>query len=137
MVELRVGNDLDLDAVIGVYRASTLGERRPVDDRERMAAMLANANLVVSAWDGAALVGIARCLSDFAYATYVSDLAVDGDRQRQGIGRALLARVQTEGAPARVILLAAPAAADYYPRIGMKRYDSAWTMDADQPLEQR
>lgn len=137
MVELRVGNDLDLDDVIAVYRASTLGDRRPVDDRARMAAMLAQANLVVSAWDGGDLVGIARCLSDFSYATYVSDLAVSALCQRQGIGRALLGRVQAEGAPARVILLAAPAAADYYPRIGMKRYDSAWTLDADQPLEQR
>ena len=137
MVELRVGNDLDLDQVVGVYVASTLGDRRPVGDRSRMAAMLANANLVVSAWDGDRITGIARCLSDFAYATYVSDLAVDRDYQRQGVGRALLARVQREGAPARIILLAAPAAADYYPRIGMNRYDSAWTLDADQPLDEQ
>ncbi len=50
-VAIAVGNQLDLDAVIDLYRDSTLGERRPVDDRERMRAMLANANLVVTAWD--------------------------------------------------------------------------------------
>ena len=137
MVDLRVGNDVDLDEFIGAYVSSTLGERRPVDDRERMAAMLANANLVVSAWDGDRLVGVARSISDFAYATYVSDLAVDRSYQRRGIGRALLARTQREGAPARLVLLSAPAAVDYYPRIGMKPYPSAWTLDADQPLDEQ
>ena len=68
MIDYRIGNDLNLDAVIDLYRASTLGERRPVDDPERMAAMLRNANLVVTAWDGELLVGIARSLTDFTYA---------------------------------------------------------------------
>jgi len=49
MITYRTGNDLDLDAVIELYRASTLGERRPIDDRERMSAMLRNANLVATA----------------------------------------------------------------------------------------
>lgn len=76
MITYRMGNDLDLDAVITLYEDSTLGERRPVDDRPRMASMIANANLVISAWDGDLLVGIARSLSDFSYVTYLSDLAV-------------------------------------------------------------
>lgn len=58
MITYKMGNILDLDAVIELYRASTLGERRPVEDRERMAAMLRHANLVVTAWDGPLLVGI-------------------------------------------------------------------------------
>ena len=134
MAELRVGNALDLDAVIDVYRDSTLGERRPVDDRDRMAAMLANANLVVSAWDGGRLVGLARSLSDFSYATYLSDLAVRRSHQRRGIGRALIARTQAEGGDARIVLLAAPAAADYYPRIGLTRHESTWTLAADEKV---
>jgi len=68
MIIYRTGNQLDLEQVIELYRASTLGERRPVDDRKRMRAMLANANLVVTAWDGEKLVGISRSLTDFAYA---------------------------------------------------------------------
>ena len=51
---------------LSLYRASTLGERRPVDDRERMKQMLQNANLVVTAWDGDLLAGIVRSLSDFS-----------------------------------------------------------------------
>ncbi len=135
MIEYRLGNDLDLDAVIELYRASTLGERRPVDDRARMACMLARANLVVSAWDGALLVGISRALSDFAYVTYLSDLAVRVSHQRMGIGRELVRITRREsGSDAYLVLLAAPKAVDYYPRIGFTRHDSAWLLRAGDPL---
>jgi predicted N-acetyltransferase YhbS len=119
MITYRVGNDIDLDAVIELYRASTLGERRSVDDRERMQLMLANANLVVTAWkETNCEVGIARSVSDFSYATYLSDLAVRLLHQKQGIGRELIRRTQEQGGQATVILLSAPRAVDYYPRIG-------------------
>jgi GNAT superfamily N-acetyltransferase len=123
----RLGNDLDLDEVIGVYRRSTLGERRPVDDRERMAQMLRGANLVVTAWDGPKMVGIARSLSDFAHATYLADLAVDADYQRAGVGRALIQRTRLAGGRASVFLFAAPKAAAYYPHIGFSP-GSGWIL---------
>lgn len=129
MIEYRLGREgLELDAVIELYRASTLGERRPVDDRLRMAAMLANANLIVSAWEDELLVGIARSLSDFAYCTYLSDLAVRLTHQRQGIGRELIRRTREAGGDATVILLSAPKATEYYPRIGFTQHPSAWTL---------
>jgi GNAT superfamily N-acetyltransferase len=118
MIAYRVGNDVGLDAFIDVYRDSTLGERRPVDDRERMQQMLERANLVVSAWDGDLLIGIARSLSDFCYATYLSDIAVRLAYQRGGVGRELVRRTQKEGGNATVFLFAAPKAVDYYPHIG-------------------
>jgi predicted N-acetyltransferase YhbS len=132
MIEYRTGNDLDLEWVIDLYRASTLGERRPLDDRQRMAAMLKNANLVITAWDGELLVGIARSITDFSYATYLSDLAVRDTHQRRGIGRELLRRTQEAGGTARVVLLSAPKAESYYPRIGMTQHTSAWTLGPDQ-----
>lgn len=134
MITYRQGNDLDLDQVIELYRASTLGERRPVDERERMRLMLANANLVITAWNGSRLVGIARSLSDFTYATYLSDLAVHLDYQRSGIGRELVRRTQEAGGSARIVLLSAPKAMTYYPRIGMTQHPSAWTLSAGEPL---
>lgn len=134
MITYRNGNALDLDAVIELYRASTLGERRPVDDRKRMRLMLANANLVVTAWDDELLVGIARSVSDFSYATYLSDLAVRLSHQKQGIGRELIRRTQELGGQATVILLSAPNAVDYYPRIGMKSHPSAWMLGAAERL---
>lgn len=134
MITYRTGNDLDLDAVIELYRASTLGERRPVDDRQRMAHMLRYANLVVTAWDGTLMVGMARSLSDFSYATYLSDLAVRASHQRQGVGRELIRRTRDLGGPATLILLAAPKAVDYYPHIGFTRHESAWLLAPEAKL---
>jgi predicted N-acetyltransferase YhbS len=136
MIDYRTDNDFDLDAVIDLYRTSTLGERRPVDDRERMATMLRNANLIVTAWDTNLLVGIARSLTDFSYATYLSDLAVRVSHQRLGIGKELIRRTQQAGGPhARLVLLAAPAAVDYYPHVGFKRHSSAWTLGPGESLQ--
>ena len=134
MIEYRTGNDLDLDEVIEVYVESTLGERRPVADRERMAGMLREANLVITAWDGDQLVGISRSVSDFHYATYLSDLAVRLSHQKQGIGVELIRRTQLAAPQASIILLAAPAAVDYYPRIGFTRHESAWILRPGEPL---
>jgi predicted N-acetyltransferase YhbS len=129
MIEYKVGNDLDLDAVIELYRASTLGERRPIDDRQRMCQMLTNANLVITAWDSGLLVGISRAMSDFSYATYLSDLAVRLSHQRQGIGKELIRKTREVGGPqATIILLAAPAAEPYYPHIGFTRHPQAWLL---------
>lgn len=133
-IRYRTGNDLDLDAVIELYRASTLGARRPVDDRERMGAMLGNANLVITAWDDGLLVGIARSVTDFAYCTYLSDLAVRLSHQRRGIGVELIRRTRLATQPATLILLSAPAATGYYPRVGFKPHPSAWWIQAHEPL---
>ncbi|GLV82397.1 hypothetical protein Slala03_20860 [Streptomyces lavendulae subsp. lavendulae] len=125
-----VGSALDVEEVLGLYRASTLAERRPVGDVERFTRMLAGANLVVTArTDEGRLIGIARSVTDGAYATYLSDLAVDAAYQSKGVGRELI-RVTGEAAPqATIILLAAPAAVDYYPRVGFTAHHSAWTLD--------
>jgi len=135
MITYRLGNTLDLDRVIELYRASTLGERRPVDDRSRMERMLRHANLVVTAWDGDVMVGISRSFTDFAYVTYLSDIAVRDTYQRKGIGKELIRITQREGGPeAYIILLAAPKAVDYYPRIGFVPHNSAWILRPDQEV---
>jgi len=135
MITYTTGNDIDLDDMIELYVDSTLGERRPVGDRGRMARMLEEADLVITAWDVDLMVGISRCVTDWVYCTYLSDLAVRADYQGQGIGKELV-RLTREATPdATVILLAAPAAVDYYPRIGMTRHDSAWVLWAgEQPV---
>ena len=131
----RVGNDLDLDAVIELYRASTLGERRPVDDRERMGTMLARADIVVTAWDDSLMVGIARAISDFSSMTYLGDLAVRVSHQRSGIGRELIRQTRVVGGwQTSLLLLSAPAAVDYYPRLGFVPHESAWLLRPEDQL---
>ena len=127
-IERVEGAELNLDEVLMLYRCSGLADRRPVGDRARFAAMVGAANLVVTCREDERLIGIARCVSDFSYVTYLSDLAVARDRQRLGIGRDLIAAVQQEAPQAKVVLLSAPAAVDYYPHIGFSRHDSAWVL---------
>jgi predicted N-acetyltransferase YhbS len=127
-IEYRTGNHLPLEEMVSVYRDCTLGGRRPVDDLQRMAAMLAQANLVVTAWDGARMVGISRSLTDGVYVTYLSDLAVRDSHQRLGIGKELVRRTQQEAPEAMIVLLAAPQAVDYYPHIGFTHHPHAWIL---------
>ena len=116
---------LNAEQVADLFRRSTI--RRPVDDLERIGRMLANANLTVCAFDGDKLVGIARSLTDFSYCCYLSDLAVDEAYQKQGIGKELVSRTHDIiGPECAFLLLAAPAAMDYYPHIGFQKAENAW-----------
>ncbi|RPJ55219.1 MAG: GNAT family N-acetyltransferase [Acidobacteria bacterium] len=131
----RTGNQLDLDTVLDLYRESGLGERRPMDDRQIFSDMLAHANLVVTAWDGDLLVGIARTLTDFSYVGYLSDLAVRRSHQKQGIGIGLIEKTREKMGPrSMLVLLAAPAAREYYPKLGFTRHESAWILKASDPF---
>ncbi len=119
--------ELNADAFIDVLRRSTLAERRPVDDPARIASMLRHADVIVTARVDGLLVGISRAITDFCYCTYLSDLAVDEAFQRRGIGRELIRRThEAAGSQTTLILLAAPKARGYYPRIGMMSHDSCW-----------
>ncbi len=134
-IEYRTGNDLNLDQVIDLYKASTLGERRPIDERERFAAMLKNANLVITAWEGELLVGIARSLTDFNHFTYLADLAVRVSHQKQGIGKELIRLTQLQSGPqTHILLLASPAAENYYGHIGFTHAPQAWLLKGGEQL---
>ena len=130
MIDYQLEPELSADEFIDVLIRSTLGERRPVDDRERIELMLKNADLIVTARSNGQLVGVSRAVTDFAFCTYLSDLAVDQACQKQGIGRELIERThQAAGLKTRLILIAAPKARSYYPHIGMVPHDSCWMRD--------
>lgn len=121
---------------VGLLCRSTLAERRPVDDANCMKAMLQHANLLCTAWDGLKLVGVARSITDFAYCCYLADLAVDQDYQKKGIGRELIRLTQSKlGSRAKLILLSAPKAEAYYPKIGFDSHKSAWIIPAAKTLK--
>jgi len=99
-----------------------------VAEPERIRRMLTHANIILCARDEAGkLIGVSRALTDFAYCCYLSDLAVDIAWQRLGIGQELIRLThERAGAGASLILLAAPKAMNYYPRIGMAKCDNAF-----------
>ena len=120
---------LDAPEFLDLLARSTLAERRPVDEPATIRGMLANAGVIATARVGGLLVGVARAITDFSYCTYLSDLAVDRDYQRRGIGRELVRRThEAAGLGTTLILLAAPKARAYYPRIGMQAHDSCWVI---------
>jgi GNAT superfamily N-acetyltransferase len=120
---------------IELLEQSTLGERRPIDNLICMQGMVDNSNLLVSAWHDDILVGVARSLTDFHYACYLSDLAVHKDYQRQGIGKQLQRVTQQQlGKHCKLILVAAPAADAYYGSIGFTRNPRCWVLDRNEEI---
>ncbi len=121
-------SNLSAEEFRDVLVASTLAERRPAEDLPRLRRMLQNADIVATARDGRRLVGISRAITDFAYCCYLSDLAVDVAYQHRGIGRELIAQTHAKaGEQTALILVAAPLAESYYPKIGMQHLKSCWS----------
>ena len=134
-IEYKINTPISTDQFIQLLIASTLGERRPVDDRACMEGMVRNSNLMVTAWDGVNLVGIARSMTDFHYACYLSDLAVDKKYQRMGIGKKLLSLTQAQlGPQCKLILVAAPAANEYYGHVGFTNNPRCWVLERGQMI---
>ena len=128
MIKYQIEENLDADEFLEVLVNSTLGERRPIDDTDRIKNMVENANLIVTARDNGKLVGIARSVSDFVYCTYLSDLAVSLDYQKKGIGKELIRQTKLAAPQANLILLSAPAAVEYYPKIGMDKHEACFIL---------
>ncbi|XOV78860.1 MAG: GNAT family N-acetyltransferase [Aestuariibacter sp.] len=129
-VTYQINSQITTEQFIRLLKASTLGERRPVDNIECMRGMVENSNLMVSAWDGDDLVGIARSVTDFHYCCYLSDLAVAHSHQRMGIGKKLQELTKEQlGPECKLILLAAPKANDYYPQLGYQHNPRCWVLD--------
>lgn len=129
MNEITYRSDIKItsDQFIDLLKRSTLSERRPVNSPERIQMMLDHCDLLVTAWHGEDLVGISRAITDFSFCCYLSDLAVDENYQRQGIGKKLIEKTHAEAGPlTTLILLAAPAAVTYYPRIGMEQFQDCF-----------
>jgi len=135
MITYQIEKDLTTKEFIDVLNKSTLGERRPVDEPERILKMLEHGNLIITARENDVLIGVARSLTDYLYCTYLSDLAVDQDYQKKGIGKELIRLTKLETPRAKLILLSAPKAVEYYPKIGMKQWEQCYVLDNVEDLK--
>ncbi|NOS85210.1 MAG: GNAT family N-acetyltransferase [Ignavibacteria bacterium] len=125
VITYKTSAKLEAHELSDLFKAS--GIKRPVEDLNRVKNMIDNSNLLVTAWDGEKLVGVARALSDFSYCCYLSDLAVDKEYQNQGIGHELVNEIQKLiGEESNLVLLSAPEAMEYYPKIGFEKAGNAY-----------
>lgn len=134
-IEYKINVPVSADQFIVLLSQTTLGQRRPIDDWKCIDGMVKNSNLMVSAWKGENLVGIARSMTDYHYACYLSDLAVDEKYQGYGIGKKLQAVTQEQlGPKCKLILMAAPAANSYYEHLGFTNNPRCWVLERDHAI---
>jgi predicted N-acetyltransferase YhbS len=128
MIQYQIEEKLTVEEFKALLVRTTLGERRPIDEPERLAKMLEHGNLIITARENGKLIGIARSLTDFLYCTYLSDLAVEEAYQKQGIGKELIRQTKLATPKAVLILLAAPTAVTYYPKVGLTQFEQCYIL---------
>ncbi len=134
-IEYKINKEISVEQFIDLLNISTLGARRPVDDKKCIQGMLFNSNLTITAWHNNQLIGISRCVTDFHYCCYLSDLAVDAKYQKSGVGKQLQIETQKQlGPKCKLILIAAPAAKSYYGHIGFTHNNLCWVLNRDEQI---
>jgi len=134
-IEYKINAVVSTEQFIELLKTSSLAERRPVDNKPCLQGMLENSNLIVSAWAETKLIGIARSMTDFHYACYLSDLAVDKQFQNTGVGTKLQTLTQEQlGPECKLILIAAPAANAYYEKLGFTQNNRCWVLNRNQQI---
>ena len=134
-ITYEVNRVITAEEFIDVLAHSSLGARRPIDDLATMEGMVKNADLTVTAWDGETIVGVSRSITDFHYACYLSDLAVKDAYQGLGIGKKLIQLTNEQlGHHCKLLLISAPAASEYYPKLGFVKNDRAWELPRDKEI---
>lgn len=122
----------ETEVIIAIYDNS--GINRPTYDKERIAKMYANSNLVVTAWDKNLLVGISHSLTDFCFCCYLSDLAVRKEYKKLGIGKKLISLTKEKiGEQCMLLLLSAPTAMEYYPKVGFDKVNNGFIINRSKP----
>jgi len=134
-IEYKINEPITSEQFVELLEKSSLAERRPIHNSECMEGVVKNSNLVVSAWHGDELIGIARSVTDFHYACYLSDLAVDQKYQKNGVGKRLLALTQEQlNEECKLILVAAPDANSYYEHLGFENNPRCWVLGREQKI---
>lgn len=133
--QYKTNTPITLEQFVSIYKSSTLAERRPAENIDVMRQMMENADLTITAWDDDTLVGISRTLTDFGFVAYLADLAVSKTHQKMGIGKRLMQETQSAlGEDCMIVLLAAPDANEYYPKVGFEHHPRAWLIPPGKKL---
>ena len=113
---------------IDFLKRTDLGSQYPKERfDERIEKLVNNVSIsIVARNEDNLIVGVLFGLTDFAYWLYVTDLGMDRNYERQGIGRRLMkAALEAAGGEKdiAVYLIANENAVPFYEKLGMKRAD--------------
>lgn len=113
---------------IDFLKRTDLGSQYPRERfSERIPKLLENASISLTARnDENRIVGVLLGLTDFAYWLYVTDLGVDRNYERQGIGRRLMKQAHEMAGGKKdiaVYLIANEQAVPFYEKLDMKKAD--------------
>ncbi len=134
-IEYKINIPITAEQFVSVLKESSLADRRPIDDMKCIKGMVENSNLMITAWDDIKLIGVARSITDFNYACYLSDLTVNKKYQKNGIGKKLQEITQEQlGEKCKLILISAPNANSYYEHIGFTNNKRCWVLERDQKI---
>ena len=119
---------LTAEEYIDFLKRTDLGSQYPKERfAERIPRLLENASISLAARNEEnCIVGVLLGLTDFAYWLYVTDLGVDRNYERQGIGRSLMKQAhETAGGEKdiAIYLIANEHAIPFYEKLGMKKAD--------------
>jgi GNAT superfamily N-acetyltransferase len=118
---------LSVGDYVAVLSETTMRDKRPLANAQRIAEMLDGANFIVTAREDGVILGLARCISDGAWVAYCAELAVKEGAQGRGIGAGIIkAAKDILGPRMGLVLISEEEAVGFYTRIGMERYDRAF-----------
>jgi len=112
---------------VAVLGETIMRAKRPLTNTQRIGEMIAGANFIVTARDDGIILGLARCITDYAWIAYCAELAVKESAQGRGVGAGIMAKIhELLGPKLGLVLISEPSAVGFYERIGLERQDSAF-----------
>ena len=122
MIEYREER-LSAESYIEFLTRTDLGSQYPAERfEERINKLVKNVSISIVARDADKIVGVLFGLTDFAYWLYVTDLGVDREYQKQGIGKHLMKLAHEIAGGEKdivVYLIANDKAVPFYEKLGM------------------
>lgn len=116
------------DEYIDFLKRTDLGSQYPKERfEERISKLVDNVSIsLVARNENNLVVGVLFGLTDFAYWLYITDLGVDREYERQGIGKRLMKTAHQLAGGEKdiaVYLIANENAVPFYEKLGMKKAD--------------